>query len=484
VSQFSDRGALRRWRRRNVLASALVLVLAAIVLQSSAAGTSSKPYTATITPTTLVGGTTTSVTFSITNNANPQTLGSVNLTAPSGFSNASYVIASGPGTIDPTSTSTVLKLRNLNLAPSAKVTVTMDTTAPCAGGSYPWSLKVKQSNDFNGPPGNDFSGVAPTTQVTGGCTLDWGNEPASAVKSDTITSAPYDELGDPVTVRAVDPDGNTITSVNGLQVSLGNAATTGCPAATGFSGTSTTMVNGVAEFTGLTSADAAFNCHLVGSATGYQSTPSSGAFNISLAKATCTGSVGCSLPGISLDTDTKVDSSTSNGSFRFLAIGPAEIPSSVTATGAGCANFRPIGGAVFDEADGGGSGTKTFRYYVDKSILPKQFQSSSGQQFLPICAGGTRLGDDGKPLSCLDDTQGGWVDKTLDSSGKMTSIYSTAQCDPGTGLWWGILPSFQDVNPAGIDPGSNPLVTGWGSSTNARYFDISVPSPWDWRAGT
>jgi hypothetical protein len=467
-----------------VLTTGLVLVLAAILLQSSTAGTSSKPYLAGIEPSPVASGVTTTLTFTVTNKANPQTLGSLNLGAPTGFSMSVASYSTDTGNVDSSSTSTLLKLRNLNLAPNATVTVHMETTVPCASGTYTWPLKVKQSNDFNGPPGNDFTGKQPTTIVNGSCTLAWGNEPASAVKTETITSSAYDQGGDPVTVRAVDSNGNTVTTVNGLQVSLGNSGTsTGCPAATGFSGTTTTMSGGVATFTGLTSADAAFDCHLVGSAPGYQSTDPSGSFNISLAKATCSGSVGCSLPGISLNSGTQVDSSTSNGSFQFLAIGPAAIPSTVTSTG-GCANFKAVGGAVFDEADGGGSGTKTFRYYVAKSILPKQFQSTSGQQFLPICAGGTRLDGNGKPLNCLDDTAGGWIDKTLDSNGKMTSIYSTAQCDPGTGLWWGILPSFQDINPAGIDPSRNPLVTGWGGTTTARYFDISVPSPWDWRAGT
>ncbi len=473
---------------------ALVAVAAGLGLQSSSAGANVKPVTFTFDPSSIPVAATTHVKLTITNGSANQSLGSANVTAAKGpgssgslqLSNAHYHPSQGTFA---GSSPTLLKLRNLNLLPNTSMTVDMDTTAPCSGGDYTWSIQAKQSNDFNGPPGNDFlvnGGTHPVTTVTGSCTLDWGTQPASAVKTETITGTAYVQTGPSVTVRAVDhPGGNTITTVNGLQVSLGNAATTGCPAATSFSGTTATMSGGVATFAGLTNADAAFDCHLVGSADGYEPTPPSGSFNISIAKATCSGPVGCSLPGISLDSDTQVDSSTSDGSFRFLAIGPAEIPSSVRDPGAGCANFRPIGGAVFDETDGGGSGTKTFRYYVDKSILPKQFQSSSGQQFLPICAGGARV-ENGTIVKCTGTSADapGWIDKTLDSNGKMTSIYSTAQCDPNTGLWWGILPSFQDINPAGIEPGSNPLVTGWGGNTNSRYFDISVPAPWDWRAGT
>lgn len=480
MRNLSDNTAGRPGLRRFLAVGAFAL-LAAIVLHSSVAATSSKPYTASVAPATVAGGSTSQMTFTIVNGANTQTIGSLNLGAPSGFSNSNYVASKGR--VDSTS-STLIRLRDIGLAPGASMTVTMTTAVPCAAGPYTWSVKVKQSNDFNGPPGNDFTGNQPTTTVAGGCKLDWGNEPASAVKQTTITSAPYDTGGASVTVRAVDGDGNTLTTVNGLSVTLNLVGSlAGCPSSTGFANTTATLTDGVATFDALTATNAAYDCKLVGSATGYTSTPASDPFSIAIDAATCSGSTGCELNGLFIDPKTQVDASTSNGSFQFLAIGPQTIPASVIGDGGGCANFEPIGAAVFDAADGGGTGTKTFRYFVDKSLIPKQYQSTSGQQFLPICAGGAKVVA-GEITKCTDaDDPTGWIGKVLDNQGKFTPAFTAAKCDPDTGLWWGILPSFQDVN-SGQVPSDNPIVAGWGSSTNARYFDISVPSPWDWRAGS
>jgi hypothetical protein len=40
--------------------------------------------------------------------------------------------------------------------------------------------------------------------------------------------------------------------------------------------------------------------------------------------------------------------------------------------------------------------------------------------------------------------------------------------------------SFQDHR---IDPNLNPTVTGWDSDALHRFFNMRVPSPWDWRVG-
>jgi hypothetical protein len=72
----------------------------------------------------------------------------------------------------------------------------------------------------------------------------------------------------------------------------------------------------------------------------------------------------------------------------------------------------------------------------------------------------------------IDPTTGNFID----------GAYTRAVCDTTSGLWWGILASFQDYNSGVIDPSNTPNVTGWNSDTTYRWFDISVPSPWDWRA--
>jgi hypothetical protein len=489
VSNFSDSTVWRSAVRRFLVIGVFAL-LAATVLQSSLAASSKKAYTATISTSTIPSGATASVTLTIANLSDSQALGSANVVAGIGpapatssqLSNADY--APLQGIVDPATTATMLELRNIGLAPGHSMTVTMNTTAPCAAGSYKWSVIAKQSNDFNGPPGNDFtiSGAQPVTTVTGGCQLAFGTQPQSAVKGDNLTGTAYDSGGDPVTVSAIDGNGNVIRSATGTVTLALDPTSTNCTGAS-FSGTTDELApTGTATFGSLLSATAGFDCRLIASASGYGS-DTSDSFNISLVKTDCTGT-GCPETSLGLDVNTNLTFSASGSFFQFLAVGPASIPAIVTAKGGsgGCANFKSISAAAFDEADGGGSGTKTFRYFVDKSIIPKQFQGTSGQQFLPICAGGARI-DDGVVTPCTSaDDNTGWISKVLDSQGKFTSAYTKAKCDPVTGLWWGILPSFQDITPGRIDPSSNPIVSNWGSSTTARWFDITVPSPWDWRA--
>src|SRR5437762_99081 len=84
----------------------------------------------------------------LTNEASTQRLGSVQITAPTGF-----VITGVPGAASFTSSSALFL--NLALAPSATITLTVTAVLPCSGGSYQWGIEAKQSNDFSGPPGND-----------------------------------------------------------------------------------------------------------------------------------------------------------------------------------------------------------------------------------------------------------------------------------------------------------------------------------------
>jgi hypothetical protein len=100
------------------------------------------------------------------------TIGSVNLTGPSGVTVISASLGAttiGPctattsGTTSCISAAGVLELRGLNVAPGTSITVSMavdtppppsscTTTSPCQ-----WSAAAKQSNDYNGPPGNQLN---------------------------------------------------------------------------------------------------------------------------------------------------------------------------------------------------------------------------------------------------------------------------------------------------------------------------------------
>jgi hypothetical protein len=201
--------------------SAFVALISALTLVASLgltvnADTNTKTYTAkwvsggTLVPPnglTLSSGTATAV-LRLTNTASPQSLGSANVTVPNGYKLNSGTLSPAVGTA--TKSGNTLQLRNLNLAPSSFVDVSINVTAPCGGSAQvPWALTVKQANNFSGPPGNDFvlqSGeVAPTTSApASGCLLRFVNQPNTTKTGLTITSG-YNSSGDPIQVEIIDP---------------------------------------------------------------------------------------------------------------------------------------------------------------------------------------------------------------------------------------------------------------------------------------
>ncbi|MDE3130299.1 MAG: hypothetical protein KGL16_04035 [Acidobacteriota bacterium] len=223
--------SFRRWRG-GALVSIAMLASAAVVVaeQGSAGAASNKPFgvlicgTGTdsqtcapgapqvIAPGSATGGASSApaslqaiITDETTKGAG-LTIGSVNLTAPAGvtISSASFS-PSGPA-IDactpttPTTTSCfaggVLELRGLNVAPGASITVAMSiTTPPLPSSCTPatpcsFSAAAKQSNDYNGPPGNQLNLDAGSSQL--GIILNSQATCTSAKKSNTCSTT----LGD------------------------------------------------------------------------------------------------------------------------------------------------------------------------------------------------------------------------------------------------------------------------------------------------
>lgn len=466
-------------------------VAAVVAIASGSAATTTKPYTADFEPPSVAGGTTAHITLTIQNNANPQPLGSSNVTAPTGFTitASSFTSAPATATIDPTSTSTLLKLRNLNLAPGAPLAVDLTVTTPCTGGSYTWAIRSKQSNDFNGPPGNDFSLQEPdsnlVTSVTGGCRLAWGPQPTTTKVNTLITNAPYNPNGTKVTVRAVDGNDQTITTINGLTVTLNQSGGTFTSTGTGFTGTTATLVDGVATFASppLQSDRTGSGFMFYASAPGFTSSPNSDPFSITLTGGPCNVDVpGCPTFSTTLLNNTTVDASATGDSFTFLGISNFTLPDPLPA---GCASYKSAGGG-FEATEGRTSdqgGDLRFTYYINKKQIEKLYGKTSGQQFIPLCAGAARL-DNGAVVKCTSSDPTGWLGKELGPDGRFTGNTKRALCDTATGLFWGILGSHQDYNSADpIDPNENPTVTGWDSNATYRYFHISVPYPWDWKMG-
>jgi hypothetical protein len=473
------------WRKL-VHAGALLAagLVAVVVITAGSAATTTKPYTAYFDPGPLAGGGTTHVNLALTNLANPQTLGSANVTAPSGFTLLGASSPQGSATVG---SGSLLQLRNLNLAPGATLNVNLTVNTPCATGSYTWSIKSKQSNDFNGPPGNDYtlrsSGTNLVTAVAGTCLLVWDTQPKSALVNTVITGALGDPGGPPVKVLAVDSGGHTIPTATGTVTLTKTAGTFN--ASGGFINMQASLVNGVATFSNLKSTAPGSAFKLQASSPGYVSTPidQGGPFEILSNGSNCLpGQDPCTVDA-SLANNTSVNAAATGGAFTFLGLNSSTVPASVIQPGGGCQYFVSVGAGGFEAVDNRtGAGELLFTYNVPTKLI--QSSPNNGQPFIPLCAGAKRLVNN-QPVDCNPNAQPGdpdgpWLGKALAPDGTFSAGLRYAVCGEG-GYWWAIMGSFQDP----IDPSLNPIITGWGSTTiggkSNRQFFLRVPSGWDWK---
>jgi hypothetical protein len=196
---FGHRGIKGSSSARGLRLIAVVAVLAASTVLASPVGAipEQKTYTAVVSPDSVGSGQTIDFTLTVVNTSGSQQIGSANVTAPSTFSLISTHQPSPAGTATIVgSTGGTLQLRNLALPPGGTVTVTFRTEVPCATGDYPWSIIAKQSNNFSGPPGNNFTldvaGSNLTTLVNGQCSVDWLTQPSDTRSGDAITHTAYD----------------------------------------------------------------------------------------------------------------------------------------------------------------------------------------------------------------------------------------------------------------------------------------------------
>ena len=247
---MSIRSSLRM-RLAACAAGVALLLAAALAGPAAIADTTTKPALATITPASMAAGATVPFQVVITNQASPQSLGAANLTPPAGppALTVSGVSLTGAGDIE-VSGSTI-KLRNLNLAPGGSVTVTGNLTAPCSSTGGPWTIAIKQANNFSGPPGNDFvlaEGSSTSTTVSGSCHLEFLVQPHNAEKSKNVTGTDFVDSGTPVKVELRDGSNQVVTSFTGpISLTLNTVAGSGSLVGGG----SVNAVGGVATFTGL-----------------------------------------------------------------------------------------------------------------------------------------------------------------------------------------------------------------------------------------
>lgn len=289
-------------------------------------------------------------------------------------------------------------------------------------------------------------------------------------------------------VTIYDAFGNQATQVNSGNVQLTLNQPPGTSGGGGSLSTSSlTPTAGVVTFTGTVSKTGVPYTLTAGYGNGV-ATDTSDPFDVYLTIPDCsTGN--CSFNQIQTDGNTVVGGTTSGGTFTFFAVASFDGPSASSL----CAGFKSVyakvgGGGVLQSdtqtaSNGQVVGSTTFVYSVPMSLIQARYGKNTGQQVIPICAGAQRAQVvDGQvvPVPCSTDVPG-WTSKVLDANGQYTGALAPARCDPTTGLYWGILPSFQDK---GV-PAGNPLITGWSSGningTNYRSFTVYVPAPWDYK---
>jgi hypothetical protein len=265
----------------------VVAILAMVVIPSGAAGSANKTLNCTTVEPNPLAATGSSVTFTLhlCNDAtSPNQLGSAAITAPTGF-----VITSVTPPIGASWNQTTNVLTNLAIAPGSTKNVTIQATTPslCADpGNLQWAIDARQSNDFNGNPGNKFSPDPKYVHqsVTGSCKLSFVNQPAETAATTPVRTTIWGSIQSPSTGSAIQVEvlsGSTHVSSPSGTVTV-TATGTGCAVAGGGSAISFGS-NGYATFTILTLSNvaASTNCQLTAtSSAGYAASDPSSAFNV------------------------------------------------------------------------------------------------------------------------------------------------------------------------------------------------------------
>jgi hypothetical protein len=299
-----------------------------------------------VAPDEVGAGTTTGFQVSVQNLAGQQQVGSADITLPADFVLTGVSDPAGPATAS--TSGNVVQLRNLSLPPGDTVETTATAVAPCIAADYTWTAQVKQSNNFAGPPGNDFT-IDPssqlTTTVSGTCSVGFSSvgfsgNPTTSVKNETITAATLDpSTGAPsVRVGLFDDDGILITE-SSLQttvtVAIGNN-----PGGGELSGAKVEPTSsGVATFDDLSIDETGLGYTLT-------STPSddeiasgeSSGFDVVDSGGICHANAGCShsasLGGTTADL---FSNSTEDGYHQFLALNVEDVD---------CADYTEVSAVV------------------------------------------------------------------------------------------------------------------------------------------
>ena len=150
-----------------------VLAMLIVLAGASSASAATKDYSVSIAPPTVAPGVVTDMTATVQNLTKTQQVGSLNLAPPSGYTLQTAVSLPVPTTTN--IVDNVLQVRDLALQPGASVTLSLSVLTACATGTITrsWQSAAKQSNNFQGAPGNamllDAARSSLTTTTIGAC---------------------------------------------------------------------------------------------------------------------------------------------------------------------------------------------------------------------------------------------------------------------------------------------------------------------------
>ena len=274
------RSSLSSSGRSALIATITAMASLALIPTTATAATAVKPFRATLTP-VAPQAPTAPLTLTLRNESANQQLGSADLYVPVGLTvsnvKAAATFVSGPVTHGGITFAGTIRLRNLAIAASSTRTFDdlLTASASCSGGTFDWGIRAKQSNNFQGSPGNDFVNVGEplvTAFAADSCALRFLTQPKDAEVDSVITGT--DDFGSLLTppdasrpqVAFVDGEGDTVTSFTG---SITVALSGGDPAADLGGTSSRAAVAGVATFDDL-SVDLRGTYTLVASALGAQ----------------------------------------------------------------------------------------------------------------------------------------------------------------------------------------------------------------------
>ncbi|MGH2851099.1 MAG: hypothetical protein ACRDLP_10830, partial [Solirubrobacteraceae bacterium] len=306
-----------RW----LAAPAGALALALTFAGPASAATPQKGYAVNVSPSSVNGDATATMTATFKNEALLPRLATAELFPPVGIAMTAAYVATPFGQIPVMSScrngatsSPCIRLPGLALLPGLTIPVTIKATiAPSCGGTVAWSFVDPSNLPL------DAAHSALSATIVDSCHLAFGGEPTSAIVGQTITTSAFNNptAGGPVTVSVLDAHGAAVTSPTSVTVSLGNnlaSATLG--------GTATQpTVGGIATFNNLT-VSAAGNAYNLGASARSATGATSNSFDVQGQGVSCTGSCMTTQQGTS-------------GSLNIVASGAgnAELASSVNAPG-------------------------------------------------------------------------------------------------------------------------------------------------------